>query len=247
MEQTPPIEDLEEWIVECVEHLRSSDGFTVPEAQGNEFLLLFGLAARTVKYSDAYLLLTRSHFASQAPPLARAALEHAVTLQWAFLVDGGVNRFRVEIAHDRLAHYSTLAAWMSNGEFSARVARLDPPPQGKRMPPFMNMLRELDEGRFLETSYHVLSQEVHVTHAAVTSFLTPGESEPVSLVLDQEYPYRYPATYAVAAACMLARWVVARMTNDAGLLEVLDKASDRLILPMNLIEQLPPGRRRTGL
>jgi len=46
---------------------------------------------------------------------------------------------------------------------------------------------------------------------------------------------------------MLARWVIARMANDAELLEDLDKASDRLILPMNLIEQVPPGRLRTGL
>jgi len=184
MAQTPT-EELEEWIVECVEHLRSSDGFTVPESQGNEFLLLFGLAARTVKYSDAYLLLTRSNFESQATPLARAALEHAVTLQWAYLIDGGVDRFRVEIAHDRVAHYSTLAAWMNSDELKARVAGLGLPPRGKRMPPFLNMLRELDEGRFLETSYHVLSQELHMTHAAVTSFLTTSEGEPMSLALDQ--------------------------------------------------------------
>lgn len=245
--QKPPIEDLEAWIAECVEHLRDRDGFRVLDAHANEFLLLFGLAGRTVRYSDAYLLLVRSRYGPEAIPLARAALEHAVTLQWVFIVNGSIDRFRIEVAHDRLAHYSTLADWLGSDELNAEVAKLDPPPPGKRMPPFMNILRELDEGKFLETSYHVLSQQVHVTHAAVTSFLTPGEGAQLSLAYDQEYPYRYQATYAVAAACMLARWVIARLTNDTSLLEVLDKASDRLILPMTLLDQLPPERRRVGL
>lgn len=245
--QQVPIDDLEAWIADCANHLRESNGFRVSNARAEEFLLLFGLAGRTVRYSDAFLLLGRTNFGPEAVPLARAALEHAVTLQWAFIVEGGLDRFRVEVAHDRIAHYSAVAAWVGSDGLASEVARLDPPPAGKRMPPFMNLLRDLDEGKFLETSYHVLSQQVHVTHAAVTSFLAASDGAPVSLVYEHEYPYRYEATYAVAAACMLARWVIARLTNDAALLEVLDHASDRLILPMNLLDQLPPGRRRVGL
>ena len=46
---------------------------------------------------------------------------------------------------------------------------------------------------------------------------------------------------------MLARLVVATLTDDVALLEHLDAASDQLILPMNLLEQLPANRRRPGL
>ncbi|MFI9486445.1 DUF5677 domain-containing protein [Promicromonospora sp. NPDC052451] len=245
--EKPSINDLESWIQDCVAYLRDSGGFEVHEAHANEFLLLFGLAGRTVRYSDAFLLLAHSEHMSEAIPLARTALEHAITLQWVFIVSGGANRFRVDVEHDRLTHYTTLAKWLESDELAGEVAKLSPPPEGKRMPKFGTMLRELDTGNYLATTYHILSQHVHVTHAAVTSFLQPGEDEQMALNYDQDYPYPYQATYAVAAACMLARWVIAKLTNDTELLEALDQASDRLILPMNLMEQIPSEYRRRGL
>lgn len=244
----PSLADLESWIAECTSSVAGSPSITVLKEHADEFLLLFGLVGRTMRYADAYMELMSGQHSLEAVPLARAALEHAVTLQWVFLTDGGVDRFRREVAHGHVAHYQTLADWLKNDDLHAAVADLRPAPAGKRMPPFMNMVRDLDDGKFLETTYHILSQQVHVTHTAVTSFLgwDAGASQ-VALVADPEYPYRYEATYAVAAACMLARWPIAKFGDDASLLEHLDATSDRLVLPMNLLEHLAPGRRRTGL
>ena len=236
----------EAWIKECVAHLQDAESYDVVSAHANEFLLLYGVIARTVRFADTYLHLVRAGFGSEAVVLARAALEHAVTLQWIFLVDGGIDRYRVTAAHDRQEHYSNLAEWLNNEELAEEVKKLGLPPAGKRLPPFMNMLRGLDKENFLEMSYHILSQQVHVTHSAVTSFVAPGEDE-LHIKYDQDYGYQYQATYVVAASCMLARWVVARLTNDTALLERLDKTSDDLILPMTLLDSVARHKQRKGL
>jgi hypothetical protein len=242
-----PEDALTDWIRACVSSLRDADGFTVEKVHSDEFLLLYGLIARTFRYSNAYLTLVDAKMEAEAVPLARAALEHAITLQWVFIVDGGVNKFRNAVAHDRVEHYGKLAEWLDNDELRDALAELGPLPEGSRLGKFMDMVRDLDEDTFLETSYHVLSQHVHVTHSAVTSFLHPGEGE-THILYDQEYAYRYQATYAAAASCMLARWVLARFTNDDALLEALDHASDDLHLPMQLADQVkPPRKRRPGI
>lgn len=244
----PESADLVSWIEECVAHLRDNSGFRVPANHEADFQLLFGPVARTVRYSEAYLHLARADFSAEAIPLARAALEHAITLQWVCLTNAGVTRFRNTVRRDHANHYRKLALWLDSDELRQSLDRLEPLPAGSpQMPPFMNLLRDLDHEGFLETSYHVFSQQVHVTHATVLSFLHVREGGTVEVTYDRPYPHRYQATYAVAAACMLARWVIATLTDDVALLEHLDAASDRLILPMNLLEQLPTIRRRPGL
>jgi len=247
MTTRPTEPELEAWIEECVAHLRDAEGFDVLSPHANEFLLLYGVIARTVRYADAYLVLCRAGYPSEAVTLARAALEHSITLQWIFIVQDGVDRFRVTAAHDRIKHYSNLADWLKNDELAEELAKLDPPPEGKQLPPFMDMVRNLDQEKFLETSYHILSQQVHVTHAAVTSFITPGEDGELHIQYDQDYGYQYQATYVTAAACMLARWVVARLTNNTELLNKLDSTSDELLLPMTLLDNVAPAKQRKGL
>ncbi|QXF84302.1 hypothetical protein HBA53_24670 (plasmid) [Rhodococcus pyridinivorans] len=237
---------LEAWIDQCVAHLRDAEDFDVHRPHKDEFLLLYGVAVRVMRYSDAYLRLVRCGFVGEAVVLARTALEHAVTLQWVFIVNGGINRFQVDVGHDRLEHYRNLAVWLDHHELAEAVASLDSPPEGKRLPPFMNMLRELDQEKFLETSYHILSQHVHVTHAAVAQFLEQGTEE-LHIKYEPKYGYQYQATYVVAVSCMLARWVVAMLTDDPPLLELLDKTSDDLILPMTLIDNVEEKKRRKGL
>lgn len=242
----PAEEKLRAWIEECIADVRDREDFTVLAERASEFLLLFGIVGRTIRFSDGYLRLCEIGFVSEAVPLARAALEHAVTVQWVYIVEGGVERYKRASFQERRDHYAKLAHWLSDAEFVAEVERLEPTPEGKRLPPFMNMLRDLDEGEFLETTYHMLSQQVHVTHSTVTSFLG-GDEDQVHLTYEQDYPFSYQVTYAVAVACMLGRWILAHLTNDDALLAALDRKSDELILPMNLIDRVPPGRRRVGL
>ncbi|WP_139416143.1 hypothetical protein [Agromyces laixinhei] len=135
---------LEAWIDECVAHLRVADSYDVLRPHANEFLLIYGIIARTVRYADGYRVRVRTGYGSEAVALARASLEHAVTLQWIFVVQGGIDRFRVDSAHKRKEHYSNLATWLNSDELAQELKKLDPPPVGKRMPPFMSILRDLD-------------------------------------------------------------------------------------------------------
>lgn len=242
----PPTSELEAWIRDCVAQLRDAPGHDVARAHEDEFYLLFGIIVRTMRYADAFLVLMNSRMEPEAVPLARAALEHAVTLQWVFTVDGGINRFSREVAHDRISHYTKLASWLRNEELAGLVGQIPAPPTGRRLAPFANLMRELDHESFLETSYHILSQQVHVTHAAVAASLVQGSDE-LHITYEQDYGYRQQATYAVAAACMLARWVLAKLTVDTELLAKLDRISDQLFLPLNLIDNLPEANRRKGL
>ncbi|MFC5931682.1 hypothetical protein [Cryobacterium melibiosiphilum] len=96
------------------------------------------------------------------------------------------------------------------------VKKLDLPRADKRLPPFVNMLRDVDKENFLEIGHHILSQQVHVTHSSVTSFVSPGKDN-FQTKYDQDYGCQCQAAYVVAASCMFVRWVVARPTNDTAL------------------------------
>jgi hypothetical protein len=246
MPDRPSEAALEQWIEECVASVRDRSDYTVPRVRETDFLLLYGLVARTMRFADAYLKLCRLEYVSEAVALARVALEHAVTAEWVLLMGGGIDRFHRQVLHDRRDHYLRLADWLDNPGLRGEVERIGEPPAGKRLPKAAEMIRDLDEGKFLETSYHVLSQQVHVTHYAVTSFLDAGE-EQTHFKYEQDYPYRYQVTYAVAVSTMLVRWILASLTDDSTLLAELDTKSDALILPMNLAENVSAERRRADL
>jgi hypothetical protein len=242
--QQPTIAALTGFIEESVARLKDQVEFTVKREQATEFLLLFGACARTIRYADAYLTLAGSGFSLEGVPLARAALEHAITAQWVSILEGGVDRFRVDTAHGHKEHYETLATWLNNDELAAEVKNMPILPTGKRMPKFTQMMRELDKDKFLETSYHILSQQVHVSHSTVFSFLD-WEDDTYTVKYDQQNPYEYQTVYVAAVACMLVRCVIAKLTNDEEELTHLDVKSDKLILPMTLEDEVPLDKRRS--
>jgi hypothetical protein len=45
---------------------------------------------------------------------------------------------------------------------------------------------------------------------------------------------------------MLVSWVIAKLTDDAEMLEHLNAKSDELVLPVSLEEHVPPTRRRSS-
>lgn len=246
MSQVPQA-DLESWIRDCAAWLKDADSYDVLRAHKDEFLLLFGVFTRTIRYAETFLELVASGRAAEGVPVARAALEHAVTAQWVFIVDGGIQRWQRKVDLDRIEYYSKLAEWMKNGELAEGVAQLPAPPKGKSLPPFLDMLRELDKDHFLETGYKILSQEVHVTHAAVTSALEADEEGNPQLAPLREYAFIYQGVYVCAVLCMLVRWILTKLTKVSRDLAELDATSDELNLPLTLIDELPAARRRKGL
>src|SRR5690606_6223423 len=120
---TRPTEDeLEAWIEECVAHLRDAEGFDVISPHANEFLQLYGVIARTIRYADAYLVLSRAGYPSEAVACA-GALDHApVGLHCA----GRCRAFSSHRpAHDRIKHHSNLADWQKSDALAEELTKLD--------------------------------------------------------------------------------------------------------------------------
>jgi len=235
-------DQLHTWIRECVSDLRDRENFEVIKEEASHLLLLFGLCARTIRYADAYESLVDSGFSPEASPIARAALEHALTAQWVFLREGGLAKFRVASARSHKEHYEKLAAWSDNAELKREIGNIPAIPAGKSMPKFMDVLRDLDQDNYLETQYALLSQSVHVTHSAVFSYLSWNDG--YEFKYEQDDPWAFQTTYVVAISCMLASWVIASLTNDMDRLSLLDQVSEELTLPMNLEDALPLLLRR---
>lgn len=118
--------------------------------------------------------------------------------------------------------------------------------RGRRLGKFQDMLRDLDHKHFLESRYNLLSQQVHVTHGAVTGFIDARQSE-LGITYEQNSPYRSVATHVAALAATLARRLLARLRNDEAMLRQLPSVSDRLQLPIDLSDQLPPAKKRVGI
>lgn len=244
-----PQQDLESWIQECAEWMRraESTGYAIPRENNNDFMVLFGVIARTIRYAETFLELALNGKVNEASPLARAVLEHAVTAQWVFNVEGGADRWRRTVQHDRHRYFKLISEWNQIEEIREGVERMPEPPSGKQLPKFMDMLRELDHEHFLETSYMILSERVHVTHAVIVESFEQDTEGNTRLSHPREDAFIYPAVYVTALSCMLVRWILSTLTDDADDLKLLDGKSDELQIPMTLIHKLPTEKRRKGL
>lgn len=118
------------------------------------------------------------------------------------------------------------------------------PSPGKQLPKFMDMLRELDHEHFLETSYMMLSERAHVTHAVIVESFEQDAEGNFRLSQPREDAFIYPAVFVTALSCMLVRWILSTLTDDAADLDLLDGKSEELQIPMSLIGNLPAEKLR---
>ena len=242
----PTIEALQDWIRESAAAIGARDEFTVKAAISDEFLLLFGPCAQAIRYAGAYTELQRAGYTREAAALGRAAMEHAVTAQWVYLVDGALSRFRSSVMHSRKRFYTDLAEWLNIDEVRTGALRLPSPP-GKGMPTFSGqggIMSDLDQENFLKTGYKVLSQTVHVTHSTVHGFLGLDDKNAYFLKYETGDYYEYQTHYLVAISCMLARWLIGKLTEDGPALTYLDRKSDELYLPCSLEHGIPAHKLR---
>lgn len=72
--------------------------------------MTFGCCVQAVRHAEAFMVLCDSGLSLEARASARAALEHAVTVEWAYFRVGGL---------DRLANSATAARCDVQGRCSA--------------------------------------------------------------------------------------------------------------------------------
>lgn len=93
--EMPPIKELRAFIHSCSGDMLGRTQIRAEKNRLREFRLMIGPCLQVMKYAQAYLLLADSGFTREAEPLARAALEHAVTMQWSYLTKDGIDRMLV--------------------------------------------------------------------------------------------------------------------------------------------------------
>ncbi|MBO1741589.1 hypothetical protein [Leifsonia sp. TF02-11] len=231
------------WIREASE-LIDRDDFVVRVADEVVFKQLWGICVQTIRHARAYVLLVDSEFEREAMVLARAALEHAVTAQWAFHRYDGLSKLRVSMIRGEKENIEMVGKWFSDDGLLATAAAITVP-LGRGLPSFTDMMRDLDEERFLENSYGSLSLAVHVRSTTQTSYFA-GEADDLLLRHEPSHALRGPATNMAAMAAMLAVAIIMELVDDQAALTRINEESERLNLPPTLRPGIPEATRRPG-
>jgi len=241
----PAVDPLKVFVLRFIQNGKSSSSFPVAPGQRDDFSALFGLIQRVRRLAQAYVRLSADGFGVEAEILVRAALEHAITAQWAYLTIGGVDRLRVAGSQHNFTLMQTIYRYSNNPERDAIVAEAKAAViAGPGLPKITQIVKELDvENGFLTQTYKVLSQVTHVTdRAQLDAFDLVGDTVVVRAAPADDAAH--PVLYALASACMLSGWILADLTGDEDELEYLKEASWELTLPARMDFRLPPDRRR---
>jgi hypothetical protein len=208
----------------------------IPDHRGREFKMTFGCCVQAARYAEAYMVLCDSGLSLEARASARAALEHAVTVEWAYFRVGGL---------DRLANSATATSWDIRDRLHRWRQTVDAPgdrpeftaaEKVPRLTSHEGLLRQLDPNDvLLNPGYAVLSQGVHVTNQTVTGFFrTIKEQRDIQINHHRQDNLADYTLHLVAASCMLVSWIQAHVLENEERLQELDEISDALGLPIRL-------------
>ena len=246
----PPVDQLRTFILRCIQSPAKRENYQLPPGRRSEFLLLIGMCLRVRRLAQAYNRLERGGFAVEGQVLVRSALEHAVTAQYAHLVVGGMDRLAVSGTRDQHELAKFLADHSSDPtvpdlveQFAA--ARLD----GRGLPKFSgkdSIVSALDNNGFLTTTYKVLSLVAHPSHQTTFDALDVDDDD-VSVRLEPTDHYAHQMFYSLAAACMLAAWLIAHLTDESAEMATLRDLANELHMPWRLDGGLSDDRRRFPL
>jgi hypothetical protein len=243
----PPIDAMRGFLLRFIQDVKHRDGIRVAPENEREFLILFGLMQRVRRLVQGYLRLERAGFANEGSLLARAALEHAVTAQWAYLIRGGIDRLHVTLGRASADLALGMIDYSSDSEWVAIEKELrEQVPKGKGLPKFTGpggIMADLDAVKFLGASYRVLSQVGHVTSQAMMDFLREEQGE-VRLSRNPEVVYQREVLYALTGFAMLVAWIQARLDGDDAEVSLLESAAGDLRVPYRLDRDLAANRCR---
>jgi len=223
-QKIPPVEELLAFIEEQEARLLGR-AYDIKGTDAGEFQAIYGVCAQAIRYSAAFATLHRAGRPREAVVLARQAIEHAVTAQWARFTEGGLEKLVATLQATHIDFYSKMSAWLENTQLidaveaeTERLGRL-----GKGMPPVADRLRAVDQSQMLEMVYKQQS---------------PYE---MTLVPVPDDPHGVNTTYVAAMAAMFAAWLIEDLiVGKPGMLR-LDQQSDQLLLPINVETSIPRG------
>lgn len=236
----PSEEALRDWIAFVAEAVLQST-YQVPVERARDFELLYGPCVQATRFASSFVALHDAGFSHEAGVLARSAFEHAVTAHWVYFTVGGLDRFATALATDAAAYRDELDDYLGNERGHAPGPAATKP---KGLPPFGQMMWDLDSHSYLRTTYRSLSLRVHPTHSAVTGYLvrTKGGTELRHRPAQTEA--LFPSLYSCAISSMLSFALLQHIVDPAAAPGAVEEASVTLRLPPFLDDALQSDKRR---
>lgn len=210
----------------------------------NDFLTVYGLIQRVRRLAQSYLRLRKGGFSSEGGILVRAAMEHAVTAQYAYLTPDGIERLNITLSRSHKDYAEAIAESSTKPgihEWAASIER----PDGPGLPRFsgQGMMGQLDAVKFLKTTYKVLSQVGHVSHESQFDAFVEFDGK-YHLTPEPEEAFTHEVLYALAGFCLMSDWVVTRLEGNEAELNLIRQLGGQLSLPWRLDTHLPVENRR---
>lgn len=245
----PPREITAPWVLRFIQDNHHRDGVHLDPDSAWEFRVLGGLVERVRRAAKSYLLLEKNGFAAEGRVIVRSALEHAVTAQWAYLIDGGISRLEVSLLSKR--HEYAKSSVPADPEWDdllddleGRIPRHEDDPRRRAagLPKFTGadgILAQLDKTGYLMRAYVALSRVNHVTDEAVTDYFLDVDGT-THIANAPESRFGDDVFHTLATACCLASWLVARLERNER--EIRAARSQHLL--WRLDTHLAPERRR---
>lgn len=238
----------------CVELLDlrdSAEGMTVAAVDTTTVQVLYGLCQQALNHARAALAVIDSGFPVEASVNIRAALEHAVTAQWAFLTPNGVTRLVDGAKYKAFQYFESAGLQVSlDHEARKRMADWKLCPQ---LPGFSAMCDEIDgthdpavpKSGLLRFEYVRLSQAAHVTSSTITGHLHIDEMTGET-ALRQQAAEHFPQAnlldlgMAIAMAC----WTIESLQAEPNGLAKIERIADAANIPSTLGEDYETAKKR---
>lgn len=221
------IEQQERWLHEL-------DSFEVAEEHQLEFQAVYGICAQAIRYAGAYVVLYRAGRSREAVAVARQALEHALTAQWAHFEETGPAQLVQGYHHTHKRTITKIAAFLNWSKNEVDDVLRSTEEDGKQLLRVTSLIQEVDYNEVFATQYLKQSQIVHVTSETVTAFLDLDEEKNFTVLSEAIDPDERQTAHFTAMSAMFASWVLESLRVDPTSLSNLDRLSDELALPLNV-------------
>lgn len=223
-----------EFIEERERRLHDVDSFEVAEGQQIEFQTVYGICAQAIRYAGAYAVLYRAGRSREAVAVARQALEHALTAQWAHFEETGPNQLIEGYYHSRERLFRVIEEFLKTPKDEIDSVLEPMAGKGKRLLRVTDMIEQVDFNALFRTAYTRQSQIVHVTSETVAAFLDVDEDNQFKILSEATDPHEHQTARFTAMAAMFASWVLESLRVDTPGLAELDQLADKLGLPLNI-------------
>ncbi|WP_426303151.1 DUF5677 domain-containing protein [Arthrobacter sp. R-11] len=229
----------------------SQDLMTASAVDSAATLVLNGLCQQALNHSRAAWVVVDAGFPVEATVNIRAALEHAVTAQWAFLTPNGVKRL-VDGSKYKASQYFESAGLQVSLDDGADE-QISAWKTFKQLPSFSTMCDDLDgtpdpdepKSGLLRFEYVRLSQATHVTSSTITGYLAVDELTGEVALLQQAIE-RFPVVNLMdlGIATALACWTIESLRKEPNRLAEVEQIADKANIPSTLAKDYETANKR---